>query len=171
MSVRNRRLLAISPTRAAAVVAAACAILTLSGCAKKAPAPPEPPAINVVQIAKSDVPIYDEFVGQTDAPENVEIRVRVDGYVDKIAYTEGSVVKTGDLLYQLDPRPFQAAVERAKADVAKNKADLVKAQETVNLVRAKANLVADEAELVNAKQNLERVEPLAGQRAVTQAQL
>lgn len=171
MSIRIRPFTRHEAIPFAAMLAVICAIVTMSGCAKKAPPVAEPPAINVVKIAASDVPIYDEFVGQTDAPQNVEIRVRVEGYVDKIAFTEGSYVSSGTLLYQLDPRPYQAALEITKADLAKANAELQRARESVNLIRAKANLVADEAELVNANQNLARVAPLASQRAVTQAQL
>jgi membrane fusion protein (multidrug efflux system) len=171
MSVRHRQSLRVSATRSAVALAASFAVLTLSGCGKKAAPAPEPTAINVVQIANSDVPVYDEFVGQTEAPYQVEIRARVDGYIDKIAFTEGANVKTGALLFQLDPRPFQAALDNAKAELAKAKAQLQRAQESVDVVRARAALVADEASLLNAQQNLGRVEPLAGQRAVTQAQL
>lgn len=150
---------------------ALAAVATFSGCGKKAAPTAEAPGVNVIQIARGSVPVYDEFVGQTEAPRNVEIRARVEGYVDSIAYTEGTMVGAGDLLYVLDPRPYQAALDSAKADLAKAQADLVRAKDSVALVEARARLVAYEAELVNAQQNLRRVEPLASQRAVTQAQL
>lgn len=148
--------------------------LALAGslaCSKKAAPVATPPAVNVVQLAPLSVPIYDEFIGQTDAPDNVEIRARVEGYVEQIAYTEGSIVQKGALLYTLDRRPFEAALETSKATLAQAKAMLAKAQESVELIRARANLTASKAELVNASQLLARVEPLAAQRAVTQAQL
>lgn len=148
--------------------------LALSGaiaCSKKQAPAAVPPSVNVVQLAPMSVPIYDEFVGQTDAPDNVEIRARVEGYVEQIAYTEGSIVQKGALLYSLDRRPFEAALETSKATLAQAKAMLAKAQESVELIRAKASLSASKAELVNANQLLARVEPLAAQRAVTQAQL
>jgi membrane fusion protein (multidrug efflux system) len=74
------------------------------------------------------VPVTIEYVGQTQSSHIVEIRARVEGYIDKIAYKEGSLVKKGDLLFQIDPRPFQANVEEAKGDLASAKANLTRAQ-------------------------------------------
>lgn len=147
------------------------ALIAGTACSKKQAPAAVPPSVNVVQLAPMSVPIYDEFVGQTDAPDNVEIRARVEGYVEEIPFTEGSIVSKGALLYTLDRRPFEAALQSSKATLAQAKAMLAKAQESVELVRAKANLTASQAELKNANQLLARVEPLAAQRAVTQAQL
>lgn len=155
----------------AVALAIALTILGSGACSKKETPPPEPPKVTVVEVTPTSVPIYDEFVGQTDAPTNVEIRARVEGYVDRIAFEEGSIVRKGALLYVLDKRPYEAALENAKATRMKGLAQLAKARESVELLRAKSNLEASEAELVNAEQNLARVRPLADQKAVTQAQL
>jgi len=157
--------------RLATGFAIALALTGVAACSKKQAPAAVPPSVNVVQLAPLSVPIYDEFIGQTDAPDNVEIRARVEGYVEDIPYTEGSIVSKGALLYTLDRRPFEAALESSKATLAQAKAMLAKAQESVELVRAKANLKASNAELVNANQLLARVQPLAEQKAVTQAQL
>src|SRR5512147_467969 len=134
MSVRHRLERRTSTTPSTVLLAGACAILAFSACSKPQAPAADAPAVNVVKIEKTNAPVYGEFVGQTDAPTNVEIRPRVEGYIDQIAYTEGGSVKTGDLLYQLDPRPFQAALQNAKADLAKAKAQLQRAVESVDLV-------------------------------------
>ena len=157
--------------RLATGFAIALALTGVAACSKKQAPAAVPPSVNVAQLAPLSVPIYDEFIGQTDAPDNVEIRARVEGYVEDIPFTEGSIVSKGALLYTLDRRPFEAALESSKASLAQAKAMLAKAQESVELVRAKANLKASNAELVNASQLLARVQPLAEQKAVTQAQL
>jgi membrane fusion protein (multidrug efflux system) len=171
MNDRLWQRLSLNVARPVAALAAVGVVVAFSACAKKAATAPEPPAINVVQVSRGNVPIFQEFIGQTEAPNNVEIRARVEGYVEKILFTEGSVVRAGTLLYTLDPRPFQAALESARADLAKAQAQLAKARDNVELVQAQANLVAYEAELLNAQQNLNHVQPLASQKAVTQAQL
>jgi membrane fusion protein (multidrug efflux system) len=155
----------------AVAIAIAITILGSGACRAKETTQPEPPKVTVFEVTPTSVPIYDEFVGQTDAPTNVEIRARVEGYVDKIAFEEGSIVSQGALLYVLDRRPYLAALENAKAERAKGLAQLAKAKESVELIRAQASLDASEADLVNAEQNLARVRPLAAERAVTQAQL
>lgn len=166
MSIMN-----FTPHQIVPVLIGALALSGSIACSKKQAPAATPPSVNVVQLAPMSVPIYDEFIGQTDAPDNVEIRARVEGYVEEIPFTEGSIVQKGALLYTLDRRPFEAALQSSKATLAQAKAMLAKAQESVELVRARANLTASKAELVNANQLLARVEPLAAQRAVTQAQL
>jgi membrane fusion protein (multidrug efflux system) len=160
--------LSMKPAVAAAI---ALTMLGSGACSKKEAPQPEPPKVTVVEVTPTSVPVYDEFVGQTDAPTNVEIRARVEGYVDRIAFEEGSIVRQGAVLYVLDRRPYEAALENAKATRMKGLAQLAKARESVELLRAKSNLEASEAELVNAEQNLARVRPLAAEKAVTQAQL
>jgi membrane fusion protein (multidrug efflux system) len=113
------------------------------------PTPTRPPTpVSVVEIKPENTPATFEFTGKTASSRQVEIRARVEGYLDKIAYTEGSLVKTGQLLFQLDPKPFQAALNNAKA-----------------------NLAQQEALLIRARQTLARVKPLAKQNAVSQQDL
>ncbi len=97
------------------------AALILSGC-KQEKAPPlsaaRPPQVVVAAVEQRDVPIVREWIGQLDGSENVDIRARVHGYIQEIAFKEGTVVKPGDLLLRIDPRPFEAAVAQEEADLA-----------------------------------------------------
>jgi len=74
---------------------------------------PPPPKVVVTNVGQKDVPIYQEWVGTTDSNINAQIRARVSGHLMSQNYTEGSEVKTGDLLFQVDARPFQAALDHA----------------------------------------------------------
>src|ERR1700739_4422553 len=97
------------------------AALILSGC-KQEKAPPlsaaSPPEVVVAAVEQRDVPIVREWIGQLDGSENVDVRARVHGYIQEIAFKEGTVVKPGDLLLRIDPRPFEAAVSQDEADLA-----------------------------------------------------
>ena len=86
---------------------AAGALLALSGCGKSGggQSAPPPPQVTVAQVLEKKVKEWDEFTGRLQAVETVEIRPRVSGYIDKVAFTEGSQVKRGDLLFVIDPRP------------------------------------------------------------------
>ena len=87
------------------------------------PAAARPPtAVSIVEIKPENTPATFEFTGKTASSRQVEINARVEGYLDKIAYVEGSLVKTGQLLFQLDPKPFQAALDNAKAVLAQQEA-------------------------------------------------
>ena len=113
------------------------------------PAAARPPTpVSVVEIKPENTPATFEFTGKTASSRQVDINARVEGYLEKIAYTEGSLVKENQLLFQLDPKPFQAALDSAKA-----------------------NLAQQEAALTRARQTLARVKPLAKQNAVSQQDL
>lgn len=103
--------------------------LLLSGCGSSQPPAPPPPAVTVANPVKQEVIDRDEYVGRFVAIESVEIRARVSGYLDKIHFTDGQIVKAGDLLFTIDPRPFQAALAQARADFAraKSQSDLANA--------------------------------------------
>ena len=107
------------------------------------PAPP-PVEVTVVSAAPQTTPATFEFTGKTESSRSVEIRARVEGYLDKIAYTEGDFVRTGQLLFQLDPLPFQAALDNARGDLARAEAQLANARATLARVRplAKANALS-----------------------------
>ena len=114
---------------------AAGALLLVGGCGKSggsAQAPP-PAQVSVAQVLEKRVKDWDEFTGRLQAVETVEIRPRVSGYIDKVAFTEGSQVKRGDLLFVIDPRPYQAEYDRAAADVKRYKTALDLAR--IELVR------------------------------------
>jgi membrane fusion protein (multidrug efflux system) len=104
-------------------------LLSLGGCEKKeAAAPPPPPPVKVAEVIRQDVPIYNEWVAQLNGDINAEITPKVQGYVLTKNYQEGFFVTKGQLLFAIDPRPFQAQLDQAQAQVAVAQADLSKAQ-------------------------------------------
>ena len=146
-----------------------------SGCKKKEQAPPPPPPeVYVVPVVQRDVPVYLDLVGQTQGFQDVEIRARVEGFLDSMDFEEGSFVKKGTLLYQIDPKPFEAAVAGAQAEVATAQARLEKAS---NDVSRYTPLVAKQAvsqqELDNARsaQDAGKSQVAAARAAVDQAKL
>jgi membrane fusion protein, multidrug efflux system len=103
-----------------------------SGC-RKASAPQQGPLpVNVVTVVEKEVNEWDEFTGRLDPVESVEIRPRVSGYITEIHFEAGAIVKKGDLLYVIDPRPYQADFDRAKAEVDRMDAQLKLAQIELN---------------------------------------
>ena len=108
-------------------------VLSLSGCKKEKQLHPDlpPVEVSIETIEKKDIPAVFEYVGVVESSHEVEIRARVTGYLEEIAYLEGSSVKKGDLLFQLDPRPFQAALAQAKAQLAREKAVYWEAERAV----------------------------------------
>src|SRR6187431_1897281 len=93
-------------------------LLSLSGCAK-APAavPPEAPKVTVMHPEQRELSDHEEFNGWMAPDKSVEVRARVKGHIKKIHFTDGAYVKKGDLLFELDPRPFQAAIDQAKDEL------------------------------------------------------
>lgn len=102
-------------------------ISLFSGCHSEKKEVQPPVDVTTVKVESKTIPVTFEYVGQTDSSHIVEIRARVEGYLDKIGYKEGSLVKQGDLLFQIDPRPFQAKLEDAKGQLAAAKANLTRA--------------------------------------------
>jgi membrane fusion protein, multidrug efflux system len=120
-----------------------------AGCSKETPAPQRaPPQVTVVTVKPQTIPYTLSFVAQTESSRQVDIVARVSGYLDKIAYREGELVKEGQVLFQLDEKPFQADLDAAKGE-----------------------LLAQQARFSTAKANLERVKPLAEQDALSRADL
>jgi membrane fusion protein (multidrug efflux system) len=109
------------------VVAASLA----GGCEKPAPVAAPPPEVYVAPVVQQDVPVYLDLVGQTAGFQDVEIRARVEGFLDSVTFHEGSFVKKGELLYQIDRKPLEAALMGARADVARAQASLDKAENDV----------------------------------------
>jgi RND family efflux transporter MFP subunit len=101
----------------------------LTGCVKTAAqnAPPPPPQVTVAHVVERDVTEWDEFTGRLQAVDSVEVRPRVSGYVSAVRFSEGAMVRRGDLLFQIDPRPFQAEVDRLRAEVARARATVQRA--------------------------------------------
>lgn len=111
------------------------AILALAlnmGCQKKQALPPPPIPVTAMRVELQTVPINFEYVGVAESSHIVEIRARVEGYLESINYKEGSMVKKGDLLFVLDQRPFIAAVEEARGVLARQEALLWNAQQIKN---------------------------------------
>jgi len=125
-------------------------LLTLGGCAssKAAPAAPPPPTVEVATVVQRDTPIYSDWVATLDGYVNAEIQPRVSGYIIKQNYREGAVVRKGDVLFEIDPRPLKAALDQAKAQLAQA-----------------------EAQLGKASLDVERDTPLAEARAIAKSQL
>jgi membrane fusion protein (multidrug efflux system) len=99
---------------------------------KPPPAPPPPPEVYVSDVVQRDVPEYLDLVGQAQGYQDVDIRARVEGFLESVNFQEGSFVKKGALLYQIDPKPLEATLAAAKADVATAQANLEKATNDVN---------------------------------------
>ncbi len=111
--------------RALPVVAMLAATLMVStGCSKKTVAPPPPPEVLVAQVTQQDIPIQSEWTGVLDGFVNAMIRAQVPGYLMRQRYHEGSKVKKGDLLFEIDPRPFQAVLDQALAQLGKTELDV-----------------------------------------------
>ncbi|EEA04684.1 efflux transporter, RND family, MFP subunit [Burkholderia sp. H160] len=125
------------------------ALTLLASCKKEAPPTvAAAPEVTVMTVAQQDTPVDFEFTAQTQSSREVEIRSRVDGFLDKRMYTEGALVKTGQTMFQMDPKPFQAALQTAKGQLAQQ-----------------------QARLEVAKANLARVQPLAAQNALSKKDL
>src|ERR1700749_1717063 len=109
-------------------VCSALCLLTLPlaiGCKKKAP-PPPPPVVETITLNPTNVPIFEEWIGTLDGFVNAQIRAQVTGYLIKQDYAEGSKVKKGDPLFEIDARPFQAALNQANAKLAQDQAQAAK---------------------------------------------
>jgi membrane fusion protein (multidrug efflux system) len=114
------------------IVLTSCFCLLLFACGEQKKAPPAPPAeVSVVETRAEDVPLFLEFVGVTSGVKDITIRARVEGFLEGLHFTEGSVVKKGDLLYTLESQPFEekvasrmSNVAEVKTNLAKNKGDL-----------------------------------------------
>jgi len=127
------------------------------------------PDVMVADVEQRDLPIEREWVGTLDGMVNASIKAEVTGYLLRQAYTEGSLVHKGQLLFEIDPRPFQAAVDQADGQLAQSHAQLAQAQ--AGLVQAEAQLANAEANQRKAQMDEERYIPLVQQQAVTQQDL
>jgi membrane fusion protein (multidrug efflux system) len=138
--------------------------------AEKVAGPP-PPAVSVITLNTEDVPIYNEYAAQTYARDMVEIRARVDGFVEKRLFQVGSDVQAGQVLYVLDVRPYEADVAKAKGDLAQTEANFEFQKRQVALAQAEADLAQAQANLVKANQDVERLQPLVKEDAASQQDL
>lgn len=142
-------MLAILCARSPGYAIALIALLSLAGCASNTKAaPPPPPDVQVVNVEQKDVPIYGEWVATLDGSVNADIRPQVTGYLLKQNYREGMFVHRGEVLFEIDPRPFAAALQQAQGQEAQA-----------------------EAEVSKTSMDVQRDTPLAKQSAIPQAQL
>jgi membrane fusion protein, multidrug efflux system len=121
--------------------------LTAGGCNKKSAQQQGPLPVNVVTVVEKEVNEWDEFTGRLDPVESVEIRPRVSGYITEIHFEAGAIIKKGELLYVIDPRPYQADFDRSAAEVDRMDAQLKLAQIELNRakeLRDKATISASE---------------------------
>jgi membrane fusion protein (multidrug efflux system) len=151
------------------------ALPAIAACQKEAvhaaPQQAQPVAVVVAAVEKRDVPIYSEFVAQTQANTTVDLRARVAGILVKTSFVEGGPVKKDQVLFEIDPREYQALVQAAKGQLAMSEAQLAFAREQVDTLRAKAQLAEERARLVKAQQDTARLKPLAAKDAVPQQDL
>src|SRR4030095_5340970 len=114
---------------AAGISLASLSFLTSGGCSAPPPeAQTPPPEGKVVPVEQKDVPVYGEWIGTLDGMVNAEIRAQVSGYLLSQHYTEGSLVRKGQLLFALDPRPFQAVLDQANGQLAEANAQELQAE-------------------------------------------
>jgi len=146
------------------VAAAVFSLPFFAACQKeeKGSGPPPPPVVEVVEVTQKDVPMVNEWVGTLDGLVNATIRAQVTGYLTKQNYKEGDLVKKGQVLFEIDPRTFEAALAQAKGLLEQGKA---------SLEQSSAEVAVQEARWNTAKANLARVKPLAEQNAVSQKDL
>lgn len=130
-----------------------------------------PPVVIVEKVEQKTVPIYTEYVGQTKADETVELRARVEGILQKVYFHEGNAVRKGQLLFTIDKAPFLATLQAAKAVQAKATSDLAQARQRTDVIQAQAQLADAVAVRSKTQQDLNRIRPLAAQKAVTEIEL
>jgi membrane fusion protein (multidrug efflux system) len=125
----------------------------------------------VTEARTATVPIYSEYPAQTYARDFVDVRARVDGYIQQWLFRPGQEVHSGDTLYVLDKRPYEAALDQAKGNLAQSEADLDFAQKQVALLQAQANLGVAQANSVKAQQDVDRLTPLVQADAASKQEL
>src|SRR6187397_2453857 len=117
--------------RRSMLATAAMAAALATACEKPAAVAPPAPEVYVAPVVQQDVPVYLDLVGQTQGYQEIDIRARVEGFLDSVNFREGSFVRRGDLLYQIDPKPLQTTLAQANAELATARARLAKADNDV----------------------------------------
>jgi RND family efflux transporter MFP subunit len=155
----------------AAVLLLAVWELSAIGCTKNSNAAgsPPPPDVEVAVVEQKDIPIERQWIGTLDGMVNAVIKAQANGYLLTQNYAEGSFVRKGQLLFEIDPRPLQAAADQAVGQLAQANAQL--AQAKAGFVQAQAQLLSAEANQRKAQMDEDRYIPLAQQQAITQQDL
>ena len=154
-----------------AAALAGVALMSAVGCTSRtnAAGAPPPPEVEVALVQQRDLPVEREWIGTLDGMVNAAVKAQVVGYLQTQNYAEGSFVHKGQLLFEIDPRPFQAAADQAEGQLAQAKAQLIQAQS--GLLQARAQLLSAEANQRKAQLDEDRYIPLAQQQAITQQDL
>jgi membrane fusion protein, multidrug efflux system len=150
-------------------------LIVTAGCeraksSEKAPAPP-PPAVVVAEVVQRTVPIVRDFTARTEAVPTVEVRARVAGVIERVMFEEGTLVQAGQTLFIIQRDEYAAALESARAQLAKAQADVTRARDASVIDRARAQLDQRKADLEKARRDVARYRPLAEERAIPQQDL
>jgi len=157
--------------RSGAVISLSISLISCASKTTTAANSPAPAAVQVVEVLPQNVPTYSEYAAQTFARDTVEIRGRVDGYIEKRLFQVGADVRAGQELYILDVRPYKAEVDKAAGQVAHSVANLDFAKRQVALAQAQADLAQAEANLLKARQDVDRLAPLVKEDAASKQDL
>src|SRR5215510_5042234 len=182
VSTRLKSVLSKPKLLTATVIGAVLIIVGMVYIASKSGKPvqaaPRPLDVEVVKVKQEDVPVYSDWIGTTEGIVNAEIKAQVSGYLLRRDYEEGSFVKKGQLLFEIDPRPFQAALDQASGQVAQFEGQLEQANSQVAQAEAQAaqansQVLQSQAQQAQANQvktqlDVNKYAPLAEQKAVTQ---
>src|SRR2546427_11382124 len=166
-----------------AIVVILASLIVAGRSSKAIQAAPRPLDVEVARVEQRDVPVYSEWIGTTDGMVNADIKAQVTGYLLRQDYKEGSFVRKGQLLFEIDPRPFQATLDQAHGQVAQFQGQLEQAtsqvtQAEAQVAQANSQLLQSQAQLAQAQANqvktqldVNKYAPLAEQKAVTQQEL
>src|SRR6202166_83378 len=176
MNARTARV-TVEPTRRALMFACTATVLLfgtalLSGCGNKntsAAGAPPPMPVTVVKVQPADVSLTSEWVGTMDGYVNAQIQPQANGYLIKQNYKEGALVRKGQFLFEIDSRPFQAALDQAKGQLAQAKGQLTQAK--AQLAQAQAQLAQSVADQGRTQLDEDKYTPLAKLQAVTQQEM
>jgi len=152
------------------ILALAALLAAAAGCSRTVAATTSPPLqVEVAEVQQRDVPVYKEWIGTLDGSVDADIKAEVAGYLTEQAYTEGTFVKKGQLLFQIDLRPFQAALDQAQGRLAQSQGQLEQAR--AELTQAEAGVAVAQANQRRVQLDVDRYTPLAQAQAITQQDL
>lgn len=160
--------------RASSLIGLVCVntslLLIISGCsANKPKQSPKPQEVITTSVRQENVPIFNEWIGTIAGMVNAQIKPQITGYLLKQTYKEGSFVKKGQVLFEIDPRTFQASLDQAKGQLATAQGQ--EAQATSQVSQAKAEVAQYQAQQMKTQQDVERYTPLAKAQAITQQEM
>ena len=145
-----------------------------AGCRSDPPPPPPPPAVTVATVPERDVKEWDEFTGRLEAVDAVEIRPRVSGYIKRVTFAEGKEIRKGEVLFEIDPRPYEADLARAEAQLEQAKTGAALAEREVQRAQKLVDVQAISREEFDSRTSAESqgvAEVRVAEAAVTTAKL